>query len=81
MAVVDGQEVDSGVASEVGFAYALEKRILAYRNDFRLAGENQGTKVNLQLEYFIKKSKGIIVSDLSKLERELIEFYITLKNN
>jgi len=47
LAVVDGQEVDSGVASEVGFAYGLGKRIIGYRNDFRLAGENQGTKVKL----------------------------------
>src|SRR5213594_1397192 len=28
LAVLDGQEIDSGVAAEVGFAYALGKKIL-----------------------------------------------------
>jgi nucleoside 2-deoxyribosyltransferase len=31
LAALDGSDVDSGMASEIGFAYALNKKILAYR--------------------------------------------------
>ncbi|MBI2628984.1 nucleoside 2-deoxyribosyltransferase [Candidatus Pacearchaeota archaeon] len=71
LAILDGQEVDSGVASEIGFGYALGKLILAYRNDFRLSGKNQATSVNLQVEYFVRASGGVFVPSLSDLEREL----------
>ncbi|MEK6873362.1 MAG: nucleoside 2-deoxyribosyltransferase [Nanoarchaeota archaeon] len=75
LAILDGQEIDSGVASEVGFAYGLGKRIVAYRNDFRLSGENQGTNVNLQVEYFVRASKGCFTNSLETLERELQELH------
>ncbi len=75
LAILDGQEIDAGIASEVGFGYALGKLILAYRNDFRLSGENQGTSVNLQVEYFVRASGGVFVPSLNDLERELSSFY------
>lgn len=79
LAILDGQEIDSGVASEIGFGYALGKLIIAYRNDFRLSGENQGTQINLQVEYFINASKGIFVPTLKELEKELYSFYSLLE--
>ena len=67
LAVLDGSDVDSGTASEIGFAFALKKRIVGYRSDFRLAGDNDGAIVNLQVEYFIRASGGTIVTGLDAI--------------
>ena len=48
VAVVDGADVDSGTAWEIGYAYALGKSILGLRTDFRTLGI-EGT-VNLMIE-------------------------------
>jgi nucleoside 2-deoxyribosyltransferase len=57
-AVLDGVDVDSGTASEIGYAFAKGKPILGYRGDFRLSADNEGAIVNLQVEYFIRESGG-----------------------
>ena len=67
LAILDGVDVDSGTAAEIGYAYARQKRILGYRGDFRLAGDNEGSIVNLQVEYFILASGGKIVASLPEL--------------
>jgi len=67
VACLDGTDVDSGTAAELGFGYAKGKRILGYRNDFRLASENLGVRVNIQVAYFINASRGEIISNLSEL--------------
>jgi nucleoside 2-deoxyribosyltransferase len=67
VAVLDGQEVDSGVAAEVGFAYCLRKTIFGYRGDFRLSGDNLGVKVNLQIDAWIQSSGGKILTTLDEL--------------
>ena len=48
VAVLDGADVDSGTAWEIGYAYALHKPILGLRTDFRTLGI-EGT-VNLMIE-------------------------------
>jgi nucleoside 2-deoxyribosyltransferase len=48
VAVVDGADVDSGTAWEIGYAYARGKPILGLRTDFRTLGI-EGT-VNLMIE-------------------------------
>lgn len=48
VAVVDGADVDSGTAWEIGYAYALGKPVLGLRTDFRTLGI-EGT-VNLMIE-------------------------------
>lgn len=63
-ACLDGVDVDSGTASEIGYAYAKGKLIVGYRNDFRLCGDNDGAAVNLQVEYFILQSGGDIFTDV-----------------
>ncbi|MFA5333279.1 MAG: nucleoside 2-deoxyribosyltransferase [Candidatus Nanoarchaeia archaeon] len=70
-AVLDGTDVDSGTASEIGYAAALKKPILGYRGDFRLSADNDGSTVNLQVEYFIKVNGGKIITKISELEKEL----------
>jgi nucleoside 2-deoxyribosyltransferase len=77
VAVLDGVDVDSGTAAEIGYAAALGKRIEGYRGDFRLSCDNIGGTVNLQVEYFIREmGKGSIVSTLSQLERRMKDFVV-----
>ncbi len=71
MAVLDGADVDSGTAAEIGYAFARGKRIVGYRGDFRLSADNEGSIVNLQVEYFIRASGGAIVEHYEELEPSL----------
>lgn len=73
VAVLDGADVDSGTANEIGFAYALGKQIYGYRGDFRRAGDNEGSIINLQVEYWIESSGGCIVTNLDRLRQRLAE--------
>jgi nucleoside 2-deoxyribosyltransferase len=61
VAVLDGVDVDSGTAAEIGYAFARGKLIVGYRGDFRVSADNEGSTVNLQVEYFIRESGGTIV--------------------
>jgi nucleoside 2-deoxyribosyltransferase len=63
-AILDGVDVDSGTAAEIGFAAARGKYICGLRTDFRLAGDNPGAIVNLQVQYFIEASGGTVVSEV-----------------
>lgn len=66
VAQLDGQEVDSGTAAEVGYAAALGLTCFGWRSDLRQAGE-PGVRVNLQLETFIADSGGAIAGSLDEL--------------
>lgn len=70
-AFLDGPDVDSGTAAEIGCGFAMGKPIVGYRNDIRVTGDNEGATVNLQVEYFIRESGGSIVDSLEALAREL----------
>ncbi|ABN58391.1 MULTISPECIES: nucleoside 2-deoxyribosyltransferase [Methanoculleus] len=48
VAVIDGADADSGTSWEMGYAYALGKRVVALRTDFRVVGHHE--RVNLMLE-------------------------------
>jgi len=71
VAVLDGPDVDSGTAAEIGYAFARGKPILGYRGDFRLSADNEVSVVNLQVEYFIRESGGTIVNRYQDLEWSL----------
>ncbi len=71
IAVLDGTDVDSGTAAEIGYGSALGKPSIGYRGDFRLASDNEGSMVNLQVEYFIRKNGGDIVCSVSALRSVL----------
>ncbi len=66
-AILDGVDVDSGTAAEIGYAFGLGKYVCGLRTDFRLAGDNHGATVNLQVEYFIQESGGRIVTTAGEL--------------
>jgi nucleoside 2-deoxyribosyltransferase len=61
LAVLDGSDVDSGTAAEIGYAAARKKPVVGLRMDTRSAGDNEETIVNLQVEWFIRESGGSIV--------------------
>lgn len=67
VAVLDGVDVDSGTASEIGFAYGLGKRSYGLRTDLRLAGDNLGATVNLQVQYWIEASGGAVFEKVGDL--------------
>ncbi|HQO34090.1 MAG TPA: nucleoside 2-deoxyribosyltransferase [bacterium] len=68
LAVLDGSDVDSGTASEIGCAFGIGGKIInGYRGDFRRAGENDGCRVNLQVQYWIEQSGGRIYTGLEAL--------------
>jgi len=71
VAILDGVDVDSGTAAEIGYAYALGKRCYGLRTDFRLAGDNPGSIVNLQVQYFIEASGGSVQTTIEGLLGEL----------
>lgn len=66
VAVLDGQEPDSGTCAEVGFGAALGLRVDGLRTDWREAGET-GALVNLQVQYFVESSGGRIAGALDEL--------------
>ena len=71
LAILDGVDIDSGTASEIGYAYGLGKIIAGYRGDFRLSSDNEGSIVNLQVEYFIRNSGGEIVTSIEDFDKIL----------
>ena len=75
-AVLDGVDVDSGTAAEIGYAFAQGKPILGYRGDLRLSADNVGSMVNLQVEYFIRRSGGDIITRMSEFDAALAKIKI-----
>jgi nucleoside 2-deoxyribosyltransferase len=67
LAVLDGAEVDSGTASEVGFAAALGKRCYGLRTDLRDTGDFVGIPFNLQVLHFIERSGGSLFRSIAEI--------------
>jgi len=68
VAVLDGMEVDAGVAYEMGYAKALGKPIVGLKTDYRTFSEMED--INLMLEVpLIKicKSMDEVIDSLSKI--------------
>jgi hypothetical protein len=72
VAHLDGQEIDSGTAAEVGFAAALGLRCFGLRTDIRENGE-PGVSLNLQVEYFLMASGGSLCTTLDALVAALAD--------
>jgi len=73
LAVLDGNDVDSGTAAEIGYASAIHKPVVGLRCDHRVTGDNEATLVNLQVEWFVIESGGSLETDpraaIAALER------------
>ena len=81
---LDGADVDSGTAGEIGFAAGLGKAIEGYRNDFRISADNIGGVVNIQVEAFVRMGGGVISRTLDelapRLEKRRRELHKALKH-
>ena len=66
LAILDGDDVDSGTAAEIGYACALSRPIVGLRSDLRISGDNEATLVNLQVEWFIVESGGSLATNLDQ---------------
>jgi nucleoside 2-deoxyribosyltransferase len=64
LAILDGSDVDSGTAAEIGYAAALRRPVVGLRSDLRVSGDNEATLVNLQVEWFIRESGGHLTTTL-----------------
>lgn len=67
VAVLDGPDVDSGTAAEIGYAAGIGKWVIGYRRDLRRTGDAPDVTVNLQVEYFICLNGGEIVNNLADI--------------
>jgi nucleoside 2-deoxyribosyltransferase len=69
LAVLDGTDVDSGTAAEIGYAAALGTPVVGLRTDLRVTGDNAATTVNLQVEYFLAAVCTDVDSSIAELSR------------
>lgn len=76
-ATLDGQEVDSGTAHEMGLGFALGLVICGLRSDFRQSGENLGCRVNMQVEASIHNSGGKFYTSLSEVSHDFTWLFET----
>lgn len=67
LAVLDGLEVDSGTASEVGFGSALGRRCYGLRTDWRDSGDFAGLACNLQVIHFIERTGGRLFRSIDEI--------------
>ena len=64
LACLDGQDVDSGTAVEIGYAFARGLLIVGLRTDIRWSADNEGGVVNLMVETCVIDSGGILTASL-----------------
>ncbi|MGA9099639.1 MAG: nucleoside 2-deoxyribosyltransferase [Methanotrichaceae archaeon] len=71
VAILDGPQVDDGTAWEMGYFYALGKRIIGIRTDFRMAGEAPESKVNAMVEHSCLSIEESLEQLIQELKRTL----------
>lgn len=80
LAVLDGVDVDSGTASEIWWGSMIWKRIVGIRTDFRWnSADGVAVKINLQVEWFISMSGGIICDSYASGVSTAIEYIHSLR--
>jgi nucleoside 2-deoxyribosyltransferase len=72
LAILDGPDVDSGTAAEIGWAAALGKPVVGWRSDFRLS-EHEASRINIQVADFIAVSGGCLVTTIDAAMASLAE--------
>ncbi len=66
LASLDGQDVDSGTALEIGYGFARGLLIVGVRTDLRMCADNEGGMVNLMIETCIADSGGLLTTSLDE---------------
>jgi len=69
LASLDGQDVDSGTALEIGYRFARGLLLVGVRTDIRRCSDNEGSIVNLMVETCIVDSGGILTDSLDQAVR------------
>lgn len=64
LASLDGPDVDSGTAVEIGYGFGLDLLIVGLRTDIRRSGDNEGSIVNAMIETCVVDSDGILTDSL-----------------
>jgi nucleoside 2-deoxyribosyltransferase len=64
LASLDGPDVDSGTAVEIGFGFARGLLIVGLRTDIRRSADNEGSIVNPMIETCLADSGGILTNSL-----------------
>jgi nucleoside 2-deoxyribosyltransferase len=67
IAVLDGTDIDSGTAFEIGVAYILNKHIIGIKTDLRGMAYPLEAEMNLMVRYSINR----LCRNLKELEEEL----------
>jgi nucleoside 2-deoxyribosyltransferase len=73
LASLDGQDVDSGTALEIGYGFAKGLLIVGVRTDLRMVADNEGGTVNLMIETCIADSGGLLTTSLDDAIACLVE--------
>jgi len=80
LAFLDGSDVDSGVACEVGWAAAKGIPVVGLRTDRRHCSDNLGSRFNLQVQYAVLIGNGRAEGALAtSLEEALVDLNRLLK--
>lgn len=66
LASLDGPDVDSGTAVEIGYAFARRRLVVGVRTDVRRCADNEAGIVNLMVETCIADSGGVLVRSLEE---------------
>jgi nucleoside 2-deoxyribosyltransferase len=74
LASLDGPDVDSGTAVEIGYAFALDLLIVGLRTDIRRSGDNEGSIVNPMIETCVADSGGILTDSLDTAVTFIADF-------
>jgi len=73
LASLDGPDVDSGTAVEIGYGFARGLLIVGLRTDIRTSADNEGGIVNMMIETCIAESGGILTRSLHEAVTFLAE--------
>ncbi len=68
VAILDGMEVDSGVAFELGYAHALGKKIIGIRTDHRCFSPYEEVNLMIEVPSIIVKGR-----DLEEIVKKVVE--------
>lgn len=69
VAVLDGADVDSGTAWEIGYAYAKGKPVLGLRTDFRTLGIEGNVNLMIESSVILCKNMQELLNCLSEMRR------------
>ena len=77
IAILDGADVDSGTAWEIGYGYVRNKTVIGIRTDFRQRGDDFGLNcmISESLDFLIEENNmGDIINTLEDISKKVIRW-------